>query len=39
MEEGPTTVITASRRKAMMFADDGKVDHKGERTIFGQAFQ
>ena len=29
-------VVTVSRRKAMMFADSGKVDHAGTQTVFGQ---
>ena len=39
MVDGPVTVVTVSRRKAMVFADNGQVDHKAEKTIFGQIFQ
>ena len=28
--------VTVSRRKAMMFAETGKVDHNATQTIFGQ---
>ena len=28
--------MNVSRRKAMIFADSGKVDHEGEKTLFGQ---
>ena len=28
--------VEVSRRKAMMFADTGKVDHAGTQTVFGQ---
>ena len=28
--------VTVSRRKALMFADSGKVDHAGTQSLFGQ---
>jgi len=28
--------VTVSRRKAMVFADAGKVDHEGKFTMYGQ---
>ena len=31
--------ITINRNKASQFAVEGKVDHEGTTTIFGQAFQ
>ena len=31
--------VTVSRRKAFDFGESGQVDHKGEKTIFGQTFQ
>jgi len=36
---GYNTSAQASRRKAMVFADAGKVDHEGKYTIFGQVNQ
>ena len=36
---GNSPEVRVSRRKAMEFADEGKCDHKGERTIFGQIMQ
>ena len=31
--------LSVSRRKAMVFADEGKVDHEGKYTIFGQVMK
>lgn len=33
---GSMAYVKISRRKAMEFADEGKVDHEGKYTIFGQ---
>ena len=32
---GSMAYVKISRRKAMEFADEGKVDHEGKYTIFG----
>ena len=31
--------VSVNRRKAMVFADSGQIDHEGKYTIFGQIFQ
>jgi len=30
--------MTINRNKAMMYANDGKVDHDGTESIFGQVW-
>lgn len=37
--EGGKPEINVNRRKAMQFADEGKVDHEGKYSIFGQIMQ
>jgi hypothetical protein len=35
IDSGSMVYLSISRRKAMVFADEGKVDHEGKYTIFG----
>ena len=35
IDSGSMVYLSVSRRKAMVFADEGKVDHEGKYTIFG----
>ena len=34
--EGGTPEVTVNRRKAMVYADEGKIDHEGKNSIYGQ---
>ena len=39
LPEGGRADATVNRRKAQVFADEGKIDHEGKYSIFGQILQ
>ena len=39
LDSGYEEGVEVSRRKAMVFADSGKIDHEGKYTIYGQIIQ
>ena len=39
IREGGKPEIDVNRRKAMIFADDGNIDHEGRYSIYGQIMQ
>ena len=39
IDTGYGSRVSVSRRKAMVFADSGKIDHEGKYSIFGQIMQ
>jgi hypothetical protein len=39
VDGGYSRDVSVSRRKAMVFADSGKIDHEGKYSIYGQVIQ